>query len=170
MMGGSAEPYHCPCFLAHAEWRAGVISHVAGSTPDGILDRGRRVGIPEALHLGPGCARGAAISQACCGSTSRPTPPCEICTKPSHKELRGVEHRGRRVRNARPVAVNGSIGGHDPPRSSRELPGRYGHRLLPVCCPGAAVARTFATQSEPAARRRVKTGGARTWRGTGLAG
>jgi hypothetical protein len=39
MMGGSAEPYHCPCFLAHAEWRAGVISHVAGLTPDGILDR-----------------------------------------------------------------------------------------------------------------------------------
>jgi hypothetical protein len=38
MMGGSAEPYHCPCFLAHAEWRAGVISHVAGLTPDGILD------------------------------------------------------------------------------------------------------------------------------------
>ena len=97
-------------------------------------------------------------------------PPCEICAGPSRKELRGVEHRGRRVRNARPVAVNGSIGGHDPPRSSGELPGRYGHRLLPVCCPGAAVARTFATQSEPAARRRVKTGGARTWRGTGLAG
>jgi len=31
MMGGSAEPGHCPCFLAHAEWRAGVISHVAGA-------------------------------------------------------------------------------------------------------------------------------------------
>jgi hypothetical protein len=62
MMGGSAEPYHCPCFLAHAEWRAGVISHVAGLTPHGILDRGRRVGIPEALDLSPGCARCCALT------------------------------------------------------------------------------------------------------------
>jgi len=50
-MGGSAEPYHCRCFPAHADWRAGVTSQVAGLTPDGILDRGRRVGIPEALDL-----------------------------------------------------------------------------------------------------------------------
>jgi hypothetical protein len=62
MMGGSAEPYHCPCFLTHAEWRAGVISHVAGLTPDGILGRGRRVGIPEALDLSPGCARCCALT------------------------------------------------------------------------------------------------------------
>jgi hypothetical protein len=62
-------------------------------------------------------------------------PPCEICTGPSHKELRGVENWGRRVRDARSVAVNGSIGGHDPPRFPGGLPGRYEHRLLPVCCP-----------------------------------
>ena len=59
---------------------------------------------------------------------------------------------GKMVRNARSVAVDGRIGGHDPPRFPGGIPGRYGHRLLPVCCPGAA-ARTFATQSEPAARR-----------------
>jgi hypothetical protein len=62
MMGGSAEPYHCPCVPAHADWRAGVISHVAGLMPDGILDRGRRVGIPEALDLSPGCARCCALT------------------------------------------------------------------------------------------------------------
>jgi hypothetical protein len=62
MMGGSAEPYHCPCFPAHADWRAGVISHVAGLMPDGILDWGRRVGIPEALDLSPGCARCCALT------------------------------------------------------------------------------------------------------------
>jgi hypothetical protein len=62
MMGGSAEPYHCPCFLGHAEWRAAVISHVAGLTPDGILDWGRRVGIPEALDPSPGCARCCALT------------------------------------------------------------------------------------------------------------
>jgi hypothetical protein len=32
MMGGSAEPYHCRCFPAHADWRAGVTSHVADLT------------------------------------------------------------------------------------------------------------------------------------------
>jgi hypothetical protein len=53
-------------------------------------------------------------------------------------ELRGVEDRGRRVRNARSVAVDGRIGGHDPPRFVGGLPGRYGHRLLPVCCPDVA--------------------------------
>jgi hypothetical protein len=30
MMGGSAEPYHYRCSLAHADWRAGVTSHDAG--------------------------------------------------------------------------------------------------------------------------------------------
>jgi hypothetical protein len=54
------------------------------------------------------------------------------------KELRGVEDRGRPVRNTRSAAVDGRICGHDPPRLSGGLPGRYGHRLLPVCCPGVA--------------------------------
>jgi hypothetical protein len=39
------------------------------------------------------------------------------------------------VRNARSVAVDGRIGGHDSPRFADGLPGRYGHRLLPSCCP-----------------------------------
>jgi hypothetical protein len=64
-------------------------------------------------------------------------PPCEICTGHSRKELRGVKDRGGRVRNARSVAVDGGSGGHDPPRVAGGLPGRYGHRLLPVCCPTA---------------------------------
>jgi hypothetical protein len=64
----------------------------------------------------------------------RRLPPCEICTGPSHKELRGVEDRGGRVRNARSVAVGDRIGCHDPPQSSGGLSGPYGHRLLPVCC------------------------------------
>jgi sulfite exporter TauE/SafE len=42
-----------------------------------------------------------------------------------------------RVRNARSVTVDGRIGCHDPPQSSGGLPGRYGHRLLPICCPTA---------------------------------
>jgi hypothetical protein len=41
------------------------------------------------------------------------------------------------VRNARSTAVDGRIGGPDPPRLSGGLPGRYGHRLLPMCCPTA---------------------------------
>jgi hypothetical protein len=53
------------------------------------------------------------------------------------QELRGVEDRGRPMRNARSAAVDGRIGCHDPPRSSGGLPGRYGHRLLPICCPAA---------------------------------
>jgi hypothetical protein len=57
--------------------------------------------------------------------------------RPSCKELRGVEDRGRQMRNARSVAVDGRSGGHDPPRFARGFPGRYGHRLLPVCCPTA---------------------------------
>jgi hypothetical protein len=65
-------------------------------------------------------------------------PPCEICTGHSGKELRGVEDGGRRMRNARPVAVDGRIGGHNPPRFSGGFPDRYGHRLLPVCCPAVA--------------------------------
>src|SRR4029453_1601156 len=65
MMGGSPEPYHCPCFLAPAKGRAGVIRHVPGLTPDGILDRGRRVGIREALDLqGLGCWVGSTVEQA----------------------------------------------------------------------------------------------------------
>ena len=44
------------------------------------------------------------------------------------------------------MAVDGRTGGHDPPRSSGELPGRYGHRLLPACCPDRIGAPTFATQ------------------------
>jgi hypothetical protein len=32
------------------------------SAPDGILDRGRRVGVPEALDLSPGCARYCALT------------------------------------------------------------------------------------------------------------
>jgi hypothetical protein len=61
-------------------------------------------------------------------------PPCEICTGHSCTELRCVEDRERRVRNARSVAVDGRIGGHDPPRFAGRLPGRYGYRLLPICC------------------------------------
>jgi hypothetical protein len=64
-------------------------------------------------------------------------PPCEICSGYTLMELRGVEDRGRRVRNARSVAVDRRIGGHDPPRFSDGLPGRYGRRLLPVCCPAS---------------------------------
>jgi hypothetical protein len=51
------------------------------------------------------------------------------------------------VRNARSVAVDRRIGGHDPPRFSGGLPGRYGHRLLPVCCP-ASPTRPSGPQSE----------------------
>jgi hypothetical protein len=64
-------------------------------------------------------------------------PPCEICAGPSRKELRGVEDRGRCVRNARSVAVDGRFGCRDPPQSLGGLPGRYGRRLLPICCPAA---------------------------------
>jgi hypothetical protein len=64
-------------------------------------------------------------------------PPCEICTGPSHMELRGVEDRGRGVRNARSMAVDGRIGCHYPPRSSGALHDRYGHQLLLICCPTA---------------------------------
>jgi hypothetical protein len=64
-------------------------------------------------------------------------PPCEICTGHSCKELRCVEDREGRVTNARSVAVDGRIGGHDPPQFSGGLPGRYGHRLLRTCCPAA---------------------------------
>ena len=63
---------------------------------------------------------------------------CEICAGPSRKELRGVENWGRCVRNHRSVAVNGRIGSHDPPRFAGGLPGRYGHWLLPICCPDVA--------------------------------
>jgi hypothetical protein len=42
------------------------------------------------------------------------------------------------MRNPRSIAVNGSIGGHDPPRFLGGLPGRYEHRLLPICCPDDA--------------------------------
>ena len=66
------------------------------------------------------------------------SPLCEICTGHSCKELRGVEDRGRRVRNARSVAVDGRIGAHDPPRFAGGLPDRYEHRLLPVCCPASS--------------------------------
>jgi hypothetical protein len=172
MMGGSAGTV--PLGLLPSACRVARRRHQPRRRPppDGILDRGRRVGSQEALD--PIWAQG--VRAVLC--SHRPTvdrlpgrlPPCEICTGPSRKELRGVEDRGRHMRNPRSVAGDGRIGGHDPPRFAGGLPGRYGHRLLPVCCPGAAVARTFATQSEPAARRRVKTGGARTWRGTGLAG
>jgi hypothetical protein len=62
-------------------------------------------------------------------------PPCEICTGPLRKELRCIEDWGREVRNVRSVGVGGRIGGHDPPRFAGGLPGRYEHRLLPVCCP-----------------------------------
>src|SRR5829696_3581080 len=65
-------------------------------------------------------------------------PPCEVCTGRSCKELRGVEDRGRRMRNARSAAVDGRVGGHDPPRFWVGLPGRYEHRLLPICCPTGA--------------------------------
>jgi hypothetical protein len=68
-------------------------------------------------------------------------PPCEICTGHSCKELRGVEDRGRRVRTTRSVAIDGWIGGHDPPRSSGGLAGCYGHRLLPMCCSSSAATR-----------------------------
>jgi hypothetical protein len=64
--------------------------------------------------------------------------PCEICTGPC-KELRGVEDRGRHVRNARSVAVNGRIGGHDPPQFPSGFLSRYGQRMLPVCCPAQAL-------------------------------
>jgi hypothetical protein len=57
---------------------------------------------------------------------------------PFLKELHGVEDRERCVRNARSVAVDGWIGGHDPPRFPGGLPGHYGHRLLPVCCPAGS--------------------------------
>jgi hypothetical protein len=46
------------------------------------------------------------------------------------------------MRNARSLAVDGRIGGHDPSRSSAGLPGRYRHRLLPFCCPAAPTLRT----------------------------
>jgi len=42
------------------------------------------------------------------------------------------------MRNPRSVAVDGRIGCHDPLRFAGGLPGRYGHRLLPVCCPDDA--------------------------------
>jgi hypothetical protein len=32
----------------------------------------------------------------------------------------------------------GRIDAHDPPRFAGGLPGRYGHRLLPICCPDTA--------------------------------
>jgi hypothetical protein len=38
------------------------------------------------------------------------------------------------VRNSRSVAVDGRIGGHVPPWFAGRLPGRYGPRLLPICC------------------------------------
>jgi hypothetical protein len=73
---------------------------------------------------------------SCYGVESNPGfPPCEICAGHSCKELRGVEERGGRVRNAKSVAVDGRIRAHDPPLFAGWLPGRYGHRLLPVCCP-----------------------------------
>jgi hypothetical protein len=78
-------------------------------------------------------------------------PLCEICTGHSCTELRGVENWGRRVRNARSVAVDGRIGGHDPPRFPGGLPGRYGPRLLPVCCPTAST-RPSGPQSESPTR------------------
>jgi hypothetical protein len=53
-------------------------------------------------------------------------------------ELRDVKDWGRGVRNASSVTVDGWIGGHDPPRFASELLGRYGYRLLPVCCPDTA--------------------------------
>ena len=49
-----------------------------------------------------------------------------------------VLRTGNTVRNARSVAVDGRIGGHDPPRFAGGFPGRYGHRLLPVCWPDNA--------------------------------
>ena len=36
------------------------------------------------------------------------------------------------------MAVDGRIGGHDSPWFSGGLPGRYEHRLLPICCPDGA--------------------------------
>jgi hypothetical protein len=36
------------------------------------------------------------------------------------------------------MAINERIDGHDPPLFAGGLPGRYGHRLLPVCCPDVA--------------------------------
>src|SRR4029450_5526572 len=47
-------------------------------------------------------------------------------------ELRRVEDRGRPMRNARSVAVDGRICGDVPPRFSGGLPGRYEPRLLPT--------------------------------------
>ena len=62
-------------------------------------------------------------------------PPCEVCADASHMELRAVEDRGRRVRNASSVAVDSKIGGHDPPRFSehtlRLLQSPVAARLLP---------------------------------------
>jgi hypothetical protein len=49
------------------------------------------------------------------------------------------------VRNVRSVAVDGGISGHDRPWFSSGLPGRYGHWLLPVCCPGVVADPTFGT-------------------------
>jgi hypothetical protein len=48
------------------------------------------------------------------------------------------------VRNLRSMAVDGTIGGHDPPPFAGGLPGRYEHRLLPICCP-TQPPRTFRT-------------------------
>lgn len=42
------------------------------------------------------------------------------------------------MRNPRSLSVNGGTGGHDPPRFSAGLLGRYQHQLLPVCCPNDA--------------------------------
>jgi hypothetical protein len=72
--------------------------------------------------------------------------------RPSWKGLRGVEDRGRRMRNARSVAVDGRIGGHLPPRFSGGFPGRHEHRLLPLCCHGVPTP-VFGPQSESAACR-----------------
>jgi hypothetical protein len=62
-------------------------------------------------------------------------PLCEICTGHSHKELRNVKDRDSAWKTPGSVAVDARMGGHDPPRFSGRLPGRYEHRLLLVCCP-----------------------------------
>ena len=46
----------------------------------------------------------------------------------------------RGVENTRSLAIDGRIGGHDPPRFAGGFPSHYGHRLLPVCCPTAPTA------------------------------
>ena len=73
-----------------------------------------------------------------CRTGTRRLPPCEICEGTFFKELRGVEDRGRRVRNARSVTGSGPAGqprptgwADHPARARPRRPPRPGLPLRP---------------------------------------